>query len=175
VRARNGGDGFWEGFTGFIREEWAVSAAITGTVVLAAAGIGLAAKGAIGVAMAGAGKKGGKTVLPNAVVKQRTVEFKGHTVLQDDTLFSPKFVKNKVSNLDLMKDGLAPFGTDGKKVVIHHIDQTNTGPLTEMLGTKHTKQFGTLHSNTGQFPTQIDRTAFKTWRELYWIDRAGKL
>jgi len=60
VRARNGGDGFWEGFTGFIREEWAVSAAITGTLVLATAGIGLAAKG--GVALAGA-----KATVPNAV------------------------------------------------------------------------------------------------------------
>jgi len=72
VRARNGGDGFWEGFTGFIREEWAVSAAITGTVVLATAGIGLAAKG--GVALAGASKvgagvgvSGSKTQLPNVV------------------------------------------------------------------------------------------------------------
>jgi len=87
-RARDSGDEYWDGFVGFIREEWAVSAAITGTLVLATAGIGLAAKG--GVALAGASKKGGgvlgKTVVPNGVKVQKwlnknvPVEFHAETI-----------------------------------------------------------------------------------------------
>jgi len=74
VRAANRGDSFWDGFTGFIQDNWAQSLAITAVIVIAIKGVALA-KG--GIAFAGAAKKGGKTVLPNAIVQPERVFWTG--------------------------------------------------------------------------------------------------
>ena len=74
VRAAAGGDCFWEGFSGFIREDWAVSVAITSMVVMPVVGIKLggavAAKAGmskVGASKTGVGGVSGKTGLPNGV------------------------------------------------------------------------------------------------------------
>ena len=100
---------------------------------------------------------------------QRTVEFNGKTITQNDDLFDPYFVDDKGrTNLQRMENGLAPIGADGKSVNIHHVDQTNTGPLIEMGASYHQSNYRDLHTNTGQSPSQIDRPAFNNWRGDYW-------
>ena len=101
-----------------------------------------------------------------------SVEFNGKTVVQDNSLFDPNTVDAKGrTNIQRMQKGLAPVGYDGKSINIHHIDQTNNSPLTEISQTNH-QQSG-LHPNTGQFPSQIDRNAFNQWRTEYWQWRAN--
>jgi hypothetical protein len=54
-----------------------------------------------------------------------------------------------------MQDGYAPYGPDGKKVNIHHIDQTNNGPVMEITASEHQQNYSQLHGNTGQSASQI--------------------
>ena len=55
-----------------------------------------------------------------------------------------------------------------ESVNIHHIDQTNSGPVMEITATEHQQNYSNLHTNTGQEPLQIDRNAFSSWRKEYW-------
>ena len=100
---------------------------------------------------------------------KNTVEVNGKTVYTDDGTFDPFFVdKQGRTNIERMEQGLAPIGTDGKSVNIHHIDQTNDGPVMEIIATDHQKNYSDLHTNTGQEPSKIDRKEFNSWRRTYW-------
>lgn len=106
--------------------------------------------------------------------KGKTVEFKGKTITQNNELFDPNYVDEMGrTNTQRMRQGLAPKGYDGKSINIHHVDQTNTGPVTEISGSSHTQDYSGLHSNTGQSSSQIDRNAFNQWRSDYWKWRAN--
>lgn len=89
--------------------------------------------------------------------------------MNNDT-FNPNYVdpKSGLTNVERMQQGLAPIGTDSKSVNIHHIDQTDTGPVMEITATEHQQNYGQLHSNTGQHSSQIDRNVFNRWRKTYW-------
>ena len=107
---------------------------------------------------------------------KKTVEVNGKTVTMDNSLFDPNFVDNQGrSNVQRMDQGLAPIGTDGKSVNIHHIDQTNNGPVMEITATEHQQNYSDLHTNTGQEPSQIDRGEFNNWRREYWQWRSKNL
>ncbi|WP_265593491.1 RHS repeat-associated core domain-containing protein [Verrucomicrobium sp. BvORR034] len=105
----------------------------------------------------------------------------GHRVYQRNDLFNPsqlttwkergKFVQG--TNLERMRTGRAPVGYDGKAVNLHHTIQTADGPLAEVAGGFHQMHYNTLHINTGQLPSGIDRAVFDTWRSEYWIQRAA--
>ena len=73
-----------------------------------------------------------------------------------------------------MTQGKAPIGKDGKPVELHHEGQANKGPLKEMTRTDHRTgdNFKKNHPNTGQQPSQVNRTQFKQQREQYWKDKA---
>ena len=79
------------------------------------------------------------------------------------------------TNIQRMGQGLAPIGTDGKSVNIHHIDQTNTSPVMEITATEHQQNYSKLHTNTGQLPSQINRSEFDNWRKSYWEWRSNNL
>lgn len=79
------------------------------------------------------------------------------------------------ASIQRMQDKLAPIGKDGKSVVIHHMDQTNSGPVQEMLDSVHRENFASLHSNTGQQLSQINRNTFKTWEKTYWVWRSDNV
>jgi len=108
---------------------------------------------------------------------KKTVDVNGKNVTMDSNTFNPDFVdpKTGLTNTERMKQGLAPIGTDGKSVNIHHIDQTNTGSVKEITATQHQKNYKELHKNTGQNPSKIDRNAFNKWRKEYWKWRANDL
>jgi hypothetical protein len=119
----------------------------------------------------GAGKGYGN--FSNTQGGRKQIVFNGKVVTQDNNLFDPHAIdKQGRSNIQRMQDGLAPIGYDGKSVTIHHIDQTNNGPVVEVSGSTHTQMYGALHKNTGQFPSLIDRQQFNSWRNDYWAWRA---
>lgn len=76
------------------------------------------------------------------------LNFKGKPLLKITACLIQKLLTPKAERISKeWKKGLAPIGHDGKSVNVHHIDQTNTGPLIEMSQTNH-QQLG-LHQNTG--------------------------
>jgi hypothetical protein len=98
----------------------------------------------------------------------------GKMVLLDNSTFDPSYIDSLGrSNLQRMQSGLAPIGKDGYSVNLHHLDQTNNGAVAEMMQSVHRSNYYTIHSNTGQYPSLIDRPGFGTWRNNYWIWRSS--
>ncbi|WP_255435860.1 HNH/ENDO VII family nuclease [Salinispora sp. H7-4] len=78
------------------------------------------------------------------------------------------------TNLKRMQQGLAPMGPDGKPMVLHHMLQTQDGPLAELTQSMHQGWFRELHINVGtNIPSGIDRKAFAVWKTAYWKGRAA--
>lgn len=97
----------------------------------------------------------------------------GKMVLVDNSTFDPTYVDSLGrSNLERMSAGLAPIGKDGYPVNIHHLDQSNNGAVVEMQQSVHRSNYYKIHSNTGQYPSEIDRPSFNIWRNQYWMWRA---
>lgn len=48
-----------------------------------------------------------------------------------------------------MAAGNAPIGYDGKSVQLHHLLQTQDGPIIEVSKTFHNNYYSTIHMNTG--------------------------
>ncbi len=76
------------------------------------------------------------------------------------------------TNVERMASGRAPIGYDGKSINLHHLLQTQDGPIVEVSQSFHNKYYSTIHMNTGQSPSIIDRDAFKQWKSDYWMNRA---
>lgn len=77
------------------------------------------------------------------------------------------------TNLDLIKDGKAPYGPDGERVNLHHIGQKADSPLAELTDTEHKSNDGILHDKTKE--SEIERSVFRKEREAYWRNRYGEL
>jgi hypothetical protein len=107
--------------------------------------------------------------------------FQGNKVFQRDDLFDPNLmtswkVKGKTvqgTNLERMASGRAPIGYDGQSVNMHHLIQTQDGAIAEVAGGMHQRYYSTLHINTGELPSGINRAAFDKWREAYWMNRVN--
>jgi RHS repeat-associated protein len=113
------------------------------------------------------------------------VDYNGQRVWQRDDLIDPAYVspldKYGRTNLKRMTQGLAPMGPDDKPVNIHHMLQTQDGPLAELTQSMHLAQgsylgsgsYNTLHWKAGtDLPSGIDRDAFDAWKKEYWKERA---
>lgn len=98
----------------------------------------------------------------------------GVDVIQDNNLINAGMIDARGrSNIERMSKGLAPIGSDGKSINLHHVDQSMTGPVKEMTPTYHQQNYNSLHSNAGQTPSQIDRKQFDNWRKDYWKIRSN--
>ena len=107
---------------------------------------------------------------------QKTVDVNGKRITIDNNTFDPYFSdKHGRTNIDRMKHGLAPIGTDGKSVNIHHIDQKNDGSLMEITATEHQKNYKKLHMNTGTEKSYVNRKEFYSWRKSYWKWRSKNI
>jgi RHS repeat-associated protein len=105
--------------------------------------------------------------------KWKVSEFEGQRTYQRDDLIDPlKLDAKGRTNLQRMQQGLAPVGSDGKSIVLHHTIQTMDGPVVELNATFHQDNSAVLHINQNTTPSGIDRPVFKPWRERYWINRA---
>jgi hypothetical protein len=99
--------------------------------------------------------------------------YRGVRVYQRNDLIDPNRVdKTGKTNLQRMKQGLAPIGPDGNPLQLHHMTQTQSGPLAEVTQTFHQQYGRVLHINPRTIPSGIDRAAFDRFREQYWMDRA---
>ena len=113
--------------------------------------------------------------------KNEPIEFNGNKVYQRDDLFDPELMttwreKGKVfrgTNVERMATGRAPVGYDGNAVNLHHMLQTQDGPIAEMSQTFHKTNHGIIHINPNTIPSGIDRSVFDTWRKQYWTNRAS--
>lgn len=52
------------------------------------------------------------------------------------------------TNMDLIKEGKAPYGPDGERINLHHIGQKPDSPLAELTDTEHKTNDGILHDKT---------------------------
>ena len=113
---------------------------------------------------------------PKEMNINESVSVNGKNVIRDNGTFDPDAIdKQGRTNTQRMEQGLAPIGKDGKSVNIHHIDQTDTGPVKEITATEHQKSYSVLHENTGQSPSNINRGEFNKWRKDYWEWRSNNL
>jgi filamentous hemagglutinin len=104
----------------------------------------------------------------------KRVEFKGNKVYQQDGIIDPRKIDTKTgkTNLELMKSGKAPKGPDGESVNLHHMIQTKKGGIAEITQEMHQKKTKIIHINPNSMGSGIKRSAFDTWREAYWKNRA---
>lgn len=94
----------------------------------------------------------------------------------DNNTFDFYFVdKQGRTNIQRMEQKLAPIGIDGKSVNIHPLDQTNNGSVIEITATEHQQNYSKLHTNTGQSPSQINRSEFDKWKGEYWVWQSENL
>lgn len=85
-----------------------------------------------------------------------------------------KSIADGATNLDLMKKGNAPIGTDGRQINLHHIFGFEPGPIIEMEATAHMQQYKEFHNmikesfrNEGKLGPKFD-----AFRKKYWMERA---
>ena len=68
----------------------------------------------------------------------KLIQFQGSKVYQrDDLINSQRLDPQGRTSLQRMKQGLAPIGADGKPVELHHMLQTNSSPIAEVLRAFH--------------------------------------
>lgn len=90
------------------------------------------------------------------------VEVNGNKVYQRNDLFDPSYIdpKSGKTNLELMQGGRAPIGADGKPVNLHHMLQSQDGPIAEVTQSFHKDNHSTIHINDNSIPTGINRSEF---------------
>ena len=77
------------------------------------------------------------------------------------------------TNMDLIREGKAPYGPDGERINLHHIGQKPDSPLAELTDTEHKSNDGVLHDKTKE--SEIERPVFRKDREAYWQNRYNEL
>lgn len=109
------------------------------------------------------------------------VQFKGNKVYQRNDIFNPQQVsswkeKGKTitgTNVERMASGRAPIGVDGKSVNLHHMTQSQDGPIAEVTQSFHQGNSAVIHINPNTTQSGINRPVFDKWKEQYWQQRAA--
>ncbi|MBU9877864.1 HNH/ENDO VII family nuclease [Erysipelatoclostridium ramosum] len=58
----------------------------------------------------------------------------------------------------------------GKPYEIHHVGQKQDSPFAILTSNQHKSNYKTIHKNTGQTTSNIDRNAFSKEKEIFgWI------
>ncbi|WP_081069546.1 hemagglutinin repeat-containing protein [Burkholderia stagnalis] len=129
----------------------------------------------------GNNKSASENAISNAFGKDRSywtsdpIDFDGSKVYQRNDLIDPARVDTRtgMTNLELMEAGRAPIGPDGRPINLHHMLQSNDGPIAEVTQTFHQQNSSTIHINSGtDIPSGINRSQFDGWRAKYWENRA---
>ncbi len=78
------------------------------------------------------------------------------------------------TNLQRMQRGLAPVGSDGLPMNLHHMQQSQQrGGIMELPESVHKENHGALHINTNDIPSGINRSTFNVLKSSYWKRRAA--
>lgn len=108
--------------------------------------------------------------------RYRTMSFRGVTFYCDDSEIDPGRKDGRGrTNLARMEQGLAPVGSDGLPMNLHHVLQSEEGPIMELSESVHTAGHKQLHINTHDIPSGINRSAFNVLKSAYWKRRAAFL
>jgi hypothetical protein len=114
----------------------------------------------------------------------KLTDYEGQRVYQRDDLINPDYVSPQDpygrTNLKRMTQGLAPMsagrtasGGVDKPMNLHHMLQTQDGPIAEVTDAMHFDNYGKLHWKSGtKIPSGIDRPEFERWKTAYWKNRA---
>ena len=117
-----------------------------------------------------------KTVLDRVVYKFKDAIEPGKPRFIDDSVDS-NIVDRLLAgetNLDLMKNGNAPIGPDGKQVNLHHLFGQEPGPMVEISATDHQVNHKVLHDfieNSFRNDETLERS-YNRFRKRYWKERA---
>ncbi|MEC0294500.1 LXG family T7SS effector ribonuclease toxin YobL [Bacillus subtilis] len=81
-----------------------------------------------------------------------------------------------VTNLQLMKNGNAPYAKDGTQINLHHLIQEEPGPMLEIPNSLHTKYSDVIHklkSDGESFRNdKVLKAQYESFRKRYWKWRA---
>jgi hypothetical protein len=124
----------------------------------------------------------------------RVTEVSGRRVYQNDDLFElgvPSRVDRRVhpsirariargeTNLDLMANGNAPVGRDGRQINLHHLLGIEPGAMVELLRTIHSTNQRVLHGliirGTSFRNDPLLNVQYNDFRSAYWQQRAFEL
>ena len=77
-----------------------------------------------------------------------------------------------LTNLQIMKNGDAPIGNDGRPIELHHVLQKESGPMAEVRETTHDEYQRILHGLVGDGSSfrndpDLDKQ-YKNFRRKYW-------
>jgi len=95
------------------------------------------------------------------------------TVLKDNSIDPNQIDANGRTNLERMKEGLAPLDENGRPYNLHHIGQKSDSPLAELKEGVHRKNDAVLHDKTN--PSEIDRKEFAKEKAEHWKARASEM
>ncbi|WP_300340369.1 HNH/ENDO VII family nuclease [Fusobacterium sp.] len=88
-------------------------------------------------------------------------------ILRRENMYNLNKKDNKGrTNLERMKQGLAPLDDDNHSIELHHIGQKMDSPLAELRYDEHKKYFGDIHNNF--IKSEIDRVKFNKEKKEYW-------
>ena len=76
------------------------------------------------------------------------------------------------TNRERMEQGLAPIGSDGKPINLHHIGQRADSPLAELTETEHQDNYTDLHPYQGPTEVHGEGNNWQTERENHWETRS---
>ena len=103
------------------------------------------------------------------------------------TKVDPKYVDRRIrqkiengwTNADLMRNGNAPIGRDGRPINLHHVLGEEQWPMLEILGTTHKRHHGPLHgliADGNSFRTVLGlESRYAAFRQRYWKWRIDQI
>ena len=81
-----------------------------------------------------------------------------------------------VTNLQLMKNGNAPYAKDGTQINLHHLIQEEPGPMLEIPNSLHTKYSDVIHKLKSDGESfrydKVLKAQYESFRKRYWKWRA---
>lgn len=72
------------------------------------------------------------------------------------------------TNIERVRNNLSPIDATGKSYELYHIGQKDDSPLAVLTSDEHHKNFSTLHLNTGQEESLINRKNFEKEKRKFW-------
>jgi RHS repeat-associated protein len=124
------------------------------------------------------------TVSPSTISSTGTSysknQFNGRNVYYKDGSFDWNYVdpKTGLTNFERAQKGLAPIGTDGRPMNLHHLLQEEPGPMAEVTTTLHQLGQKPLHgliTSGNSFRNNPSLAAqYQEFRTEYWIWRASQ-
>lgn len=99
------------------------------------------------------------------------IEINGRKCLVRDDIEWDKPVDDfGMTNAELVKEGYAPFDSEGRRIELHHIGQKDDSPLAELTFKEHrsSETYSILHDTSKE--SEIDRAEFNNERKEHWKD-----